>query len=282
MVEQPISIGEFTFECFLSGQPGDELVFFLHGFPETAYMWRHVQQHISGLGYFCVAPNLRGYSKHACPGNVKEYAVKNMVKDTLDIVDSLGYTRFHLVGHDFGAFIGWQIAYYHPDRLLSWNALSVPHPSAFIKAFKTDPVQRHKSKYIRWLMIPYFSEWWLRRNQFALLKRLWKRSSEDEVKHYIKTFSNKASLTGALNYYRANFGKHRPEKIGIIRVPTQFIWGNRDLAVSQTAAYGNDPYIEAAYEFVELSCGHWLVQENLTAIKKEIRKHITKNGNDSE
>ena len=34
----------------------------------------------------------------------------------------------HVVGHDFGALVGWQLAAAHPERVRSLTAVSVPHP----------------------------------------------------------------------------------------------------------------------------------------------------------
>ena len=46
------------------------------------------------------------------------------------IADTLGWEKFHLVGHDWGAFVAWAAAGLNPDRILSLSPISVPHPEA--------------------------------------------------------------------------------------------------------------------------------------------------------
>jgi pimeloyl-ACP methyl ester carboxylesterase len=47
--------------------------------------------------------------------------VDRLINDALDIVAAVGHgnRRFHLVGHDWGASLAWQIADQYPDRLAS-------------------------------------------------------------------------------------------------------------------------------------------------------------------
>src|SRR3712207_9048741 len=53
-----------------------------------------------------------------------------------------------LVGHDFGANLAWALAAWHPDRVRSLTAVSVPHPTAFTAAYRSDPEQRERSGYL--------------------------------------------------------------------------------------------------------------------------------------
>ena len=57
--------------------------------------------------------------------------------------------RFHLVGHDYGAVVAWQVAARHQHRLLSMTALSVPHPVAYLEAYETSD-QQARSGYFAW------------------------------------------------------------------------------------------------------------------------------------
>jgi len=59
-----------------------------------------------------------------------------------------GYCLSHLVGHDWGAFVAWEFAAQHPDRLQSLSALSTPHPDAFFSAIESDEDQKQRSRYI--------------------------------------------------------------------------------------------------------------------------------------
>jgi pimeloyl-ACP methyl ester carboxylesterase len=76
--------------------------------------------------------------------------VDRLIDDALDIVAAVGDgdRRFHLVGHDWGASLAWQIADQHPGRLASLTILSRPHPLAFARALEMpDGERRRRSRH---------------------------------------------------------------------------------------------------------------------------------------
>ena len=272
-----VKIGELTYDCRLSGDPSGQCVVLLHGFPETSIMWAGLMEELSARGYFCLAPDMRGYSKDACPKGKKHYALTFLVQDILDIAGYFGQQQFHLIGHDWGAAIGWHLVHGNAARILSWTALSVPHPEAFGSAYRYDPEQRRKSRYIRWFLLPWLPEVYLGRNDLAILRRLWKKSGPEELENYLSVFRQRRCLTGALNYYRANLGGGKWERIGGIRTPTLFIWGKRDLAIGEVAAHGNQKYMEGPYAFLPLEAGHWLIQSKYREVAKAVAEHLGAN-----
>ena len=269
-----IPSGELSFRVRTAGKATDDPILFLHGFPETSAMWSKAMTSFASRGFFCVAPDMRGYSEHACPKGVKNYSVATIGEDIINIADALDIQQFHLVGHDWGAAIGWYLVHDHADRIKSWTALSVPHNRAFAKAFKTDHEQKKKSRYIGWFLLPLIPEFMLRRNDFRTFRKLWKYCEPDEVEDYLAVFRRKKSLTGALNYYRANIGKGKAMHLGEIHTPTLFIWGNRDLAIGRTAAYANEKYMKGPYTFLEVEGGHWLIQSKYDEVTAAIAEHI--------
>lgn len=271
-----IRTGELEFDCRVSGDEENELIIFLHGFPETSHMWINLMEKLSTLGYFCVAPDMRGYSKNACPKGVKNYTIKKLCDDILNIADSFNANKFHLIGHDWGAVIGWNVVYQNPDRIISWTALSVPHPRGFTKAIKMDKEQRKKSRYIGWFQFPLIPEIMFRKNNFEKFRRLWKNSSPEEQEEYLSVFKRKRTLTAALNYYRA-LGRRKKPQIGDITRPTLFIWGKKDLAIGRVAAENNHKYMQGDYTFLELEGGHWLMQTNFSEVEKAVLEHLANN-----
>lgn len=276
-----IKIGNLVFDCRSSGNPKDVLVIFLHGFPETSYMWKKLMSRLSESGYYCVAPNQRGYSKNACPTGKRHYSLDKLSKDVLHIAKFLNKPRFHLVGHDWGAAVGWKVVHDHKDKILSWTGISVPHLQAFGNAIVNDVEQRKMSQYIRVFQWPYLPEMRIRKYNFKLFRRLWKNSDKDEVMDYLKVFGNRRQLTAALNYYRSNYKSLKKATnnriLGDINVPTLFIWGNRDMAIGSVAVKNGHQYMKNDYEFLELDSGHWLIQTNYPQLEKAISEHISRN-----
>lgn len=271
-----IKTNDLEFDYRVSGGRNGEPVILLHGFPETSIMWVRLMGKLASMGYYCVAPNMRGYSQGACPNGAINYAMENLTDDVIAIADALEIERFHLIGHDWGSLVGWNVVRENQMRVLSWSSLSVPCIRAFRKAMKIDPGQKKKVRYMGFFLIPLLPEIYLRRKDFALFKRLWKYSSPDVIEDYLSVFRRKGALTAALNYYRANVRRRASRQHENILTPTLFIWGNRDLAIGQVAAYLNGDYMAGDYTFVQLEAGHWLVQEAYIDIERAILDHIVK------
>lgn len=274
--QHTIHAGEFEFECRISGDENNEPVILLHGFPETSIMWDKLMDHLASCGFYCIAPDMRGYSKGACPKGIGNYTVDKLSNDIINISEVLKLNFFHLIAHDWGAAVGWHVVYTNPEKIRSWTSLSIPHSKAFAKAYRTDPVQKKKSRYIGFFLLPWIPEFMIRRNDFKMFRRLWKNSTDEEIDYYLSVFKRKESLTGALNYYRANIGKNKTQPIGNIKTPTLFIWGKKDLAVGEVAAKGAEPYMKGDYTFVELDAGHWLIQTHYYAVASAIENHLRK------
>ena len=102
------------------------VVLFLHGFPELWYSWRHQILALGSKGYRCVAPDLRGYGDSEAPTLVSSYTCFHMVGDLVALIDSLGVQQVFLVGHDWGALIGWYLCMFRPDTVKAYVCLSVP------------------------------------------------------------------------------------------------------------------------------------------------------------
>src|SRR5947199_1284 len=64
------------------------------------------------------------------PPAVADYALANAVGDMAGLLDALGVASAHLVGHDWGAAVGWFTAMLQPNRVNKLVVLSVGHPRA--------------------------------------------------------------------------------------------------------------------------------------------------------
>jgi len=102
------------------------LVVLLHGWPESWYSWRHQLPALAGAGYRVVAPDLRGYGRTDVPPAVEDYDIHKLTADVTGLLDALGERDAVLVGHDWGAVIGWHAVQVHPERFRALVALSSP------------------------------------------------------------------------------------------------------------------------------------------------------------
>ena len=279
---QEIEANGMAFRCRLAGTTSSgEPVILLHGFPETSIMWASLMERLGDEGYRCFAPDQRGYSPGARPDGVKDYGYRNLISDVTALADALGFSRFHLVGHDWGSAVGWTLLHQHPDRVRSWTAMSVPHLDAFASAIADDPDQRKRSQYMGFFMIPEKPEKALAADDFAALRGLWSSIPKEQVEEYLSVFSQPGALRAALNWYRANsvlLEKRREgPKFGPVQHPTLLLWGNDDLAVGRASVERTEQYMKGPYRLVELNAGHWLAQEAPDRVHDEILIHLRSN-----
>jgi len=280
-VEQ-IKANGFEFTCRTIGSPSDgPAIILLHGFPETSHMWESTMQHLHEQGYYCMAPDMRGYSPNARPKGRKNYTIPMIAKDIVALADAKELTDFHLMGHDWGSAIGWSVVGLYPERIKSWVALSVPHLSALSHAVKYDAAQKKMSSYARFFQLGLLPESALKAKDFKRLKEsCWYLSTPEQVAIYTNIFSGKGALTAVLNYYRKNWKKMikiaEELNISAIETPTTLIWGNKDTALGRTGIEDTEQYMKGAYELVELDASHWLVQDKPEEVWKAMDDHLAK------
>ncbi len=252
----------------------------LHGFPQTAHSWRRVVAPLARAGYRCVAPNLRGVSPGARPAERDAYATEPLVSDVLGIADALGAQRFHLVGHDWGGALAWQVAARHPERLLSLGVASTPHPLAFRRAIddpSTDQAQR--SAYMAIFRTEGAGEdMWLGGGVEGL-RAIYAAAglSEEEAQPCVAAFSDRAVLTAFLNWYRA--GDPADPNGAPVRVPTLYVWSTADLALGREAAEWTRDYVLGDYRFEILeSIDHWIPEHASERLAALLLDHLGKHG----
>ena len=111
-----------------------EPVLLLHGYPQTHVMWHKIAPALAEQ-FSVVIPDLRGYGDSSKPfeeRNLEIYCKRNMAKDQVEVMEKLGFSSYHVVGHDRGARVGLRLALDFPDRVLSFTPLDVvPSETAF-------------------------------------------------------------------------------------------------------------------------------------------------------
>lgn len=266
-----------AFSIKISGNNQDIPVILLHGFPESSVMWKRLMSDLNKIGYYTIAPDQRGYSYGARPNEISQYQISHLANDVITMADALGIHKFHLIGHDWGSAVGWQIAADNPERLLSFTSLSVPHLEAFSRAYQEDSTQYKASEYMRNFQTKKIPEYMLAKNNYKVLKSIWSKHQEEEIASYVNLFSQKNALTSTINWYRANFDIFsKGFDLGMIDVPVLFIWGNNDSALKRSGVEWTEDYVTGYYRFVELNASHWLIQESYDTVQKEIVSHLEK------
>jgi haloacetate dehalogenase len=83
----------------------------LHGYPQNYYMWHRICDRLTE-NFTVIMTDLRGYGDSSKPpgaSNHSNYAKRAMALDQVEVMSSLGYEQFYLVGHDRGARVAHRL-----------------------------------------------------------------------------------------------------------------------------------------------------------------------------
>ncbi|WP_433873351.1 alpha/beta fold hydrolase [Saccharopolyspora sp. CA-218241] len=262
-----------TFDALSAGPEDGRPVLLLHGFPEAAQQWTEQLAVLGGAECHAVAPDQRGYSPGVRPEQVLDYRMEELVGDVLSIAGHLGWDRFDLVGHDWGAAVAWATAAAHPDRVRTLTAVSVPHPDPFGDAVRGDEDQQQRSAYMRVFRTAGAERTLLDDGARALRGVYGGAVPQHHVDDYVQRLSEPGALTAALNWYRAM--RYGGGRIGPIAVPTLYVWSTEDVAIGSTAALATADHVTGPYRFEMLEdISHWIPEQAPEALSRMLLEHL--------
>jgi pimeloyl-ACP methyl ester carboxylesterase len=280
MMRSIISISpHLAFDAITAGRIGAPLVLLLHGFAESMQCWDAQVQALEAAGYRAIAPSQRGYSPAARPdpGEASHYHIERLMEDAMAIAAASGYggARFHLAGHDWGGSIAWALADRYPQRIASLTVLSRPHPNAFNRALQLpDGDQAHRSRHHR-AFLEEGAEDVVLDDDAKWLRERWAAAGVPAaaMTKHLAVLGNRPAMQAALAWYRARGAIRSP--LGLIQVPTLYIWGDADDTVGRTAAEGTIDFVAAPYRFEVLSGGgHFVADQMPDRVSKLMLEHI--------
>ena len=258
------------FDILAAGPEDGEVVLLLHGFPQSAAMWRPQLDALAEAGYRAVAFDQRGYAPRARPEAVEEYRIDRLVGDALAVA---GEDPFHVVGHDFGAMVAWHLSGKHPDRVRSLTAISVPHPLAFATALASPTGdQRQRSSYITFFRKDDLAESFLLEG--GLTAMLMASGYPGDISERVDALSEPGALTAVLNWYRA-VGLDLVRGVGSITVPTLYVWSTEDVALGREGAEATARHVEGPYRFEILEgVSHWIPEQVPDVLTRLLLEHL--------
>jgi pimeloyl-ACP methyl ester carboxylesterase len=229
-------------------------VVLLHGFPDSAYLWRKQIPALVEAGYRVIAPDLRGSGDSDAPEGKINYTLDKLIKDVAGLVDHLGVKRARVVGHDWGAILGWFFAIEHPEHVDRYVALSVGHPTAYQKA---GIAQKLRSWYAVAYQPPAIPEILSKSLNWRFTRVL--TGNHPEMDRWIEDKSRPGRLTAAINWYRANLSSILFGSTPHAKVPVFGIWSSGDIYLTERQMTTSSNYVDAPwrYERIENS-SHWI------------------------
>ena len=208
----------------------------LHGNPQTHVMWHKVAPRLARR-FTVVATDSRGYGDSSKPHGKPDhstYSKRALALDQVEVMETLGFTSFHVAGHDRGGRVAHRMALDHPDRVSKVAFLDIVPTYDLYRQTNKEFAISHWSNFF--YMQPYDlperliagdPEYFIRTNltDFADAEGVF---PEAAVAEYVRCFTP-AAVHAACEDYRASFSiddEHDTADRQLkIRCPTLVLWG---------------------------------------------------------
>lgn len=273
-----VETNHIRLHCVMQGE--GELVILLHGFPEFWYSWRY-QIPVLARRFKVVVPDLRGYNDSDKPET--GYDLNTLSADIRGLIESLGYSRAHIVGHDWGGLVAWQLAQRFPHYLNRLVVLNAPHPQRLAEELVSNLDQLRRSWYMFAFQVPGLPEWLIQQNLKSFVQDVFRGQAvrkgaftAEDTQLYEVALQKPGVLAAALNCYRqllspANLWRYWRRSPEPVTVPTLVLWGEEDTLLSTKLTEGLENLIKAPFKlkFVP-DCGHWIQQEAPQTVNREL------------
>jgi pimeloyl-ACP methyl ester carboxylesterase len=212
-----------------------------------------------------IVPDQRGYNLSDKPKGVMNYKVSTLVDDIIGLIDSLGYEKVNLVGHDWGAVVAWTLAILHPERLHRLSIMNVPHPAVMQKFLTRDLEQIKRSWYVFFFQLPWLPEAGMKRDDWRGAVGALRGSgrihtfTNDDIAKYKEAWSQPGAMTAMINWYRAVV-RYQPQITNDMRVkiPTLMMWGMKDVALSHRMARLSMDFVDEGNLIFFPEATHWV------------------------
>lgn len=251
-----IQVNGVTLNVIIEGRGPDVLL--IHGFPDSKEIWSRQIPALVAAGYRVIAPDTRGIGDSQLLPARSDYQLPKLIEDMRALLAALNIDKVRLVGHDWGAVIGWQLAMTHPELIERYAALSVGHPLAYM--YRGGLAQKLKGWYTLFFQLPILPEFSFRIGNWATLRKLLDNSPE--LDGHIQRLSRPGRLTAGINYYRANIFRLMARKWPAVTVPVMGVYSSGDDYLTEQQMRNSAQLVEAGFRYEQIEgCGHWMQVE---------------------
>lgn len=194
----------------LRGGSGDPLLL-LHGFPETHVTWHKIAEDLA-REFTVVLTDLRGYGDSSKPEGGERhmnYSARVMARDEVQVMQSLGYRRFAVAGHDRGGRVAHRMALDYPEAISKIAVLDIAPTLTMYEATSKE----FATRYVWWFfqiqphpipehMIGLDPEFYLREH-LKVQNKTPGAITDPAWSEYVRCFCNPEAIHAACEDYRA-------------------------------------------------------------------------------
>jgi haloalkane dehalogenase len=259
---------------FVREQGDGEAVVCVHGVPASSFLYRKVLRELAARGLRGVAWDLPGLGLAERPRDF-DYSWTGLGRFCRAAIDELGLGRFHLLVHDIGGPVGFELAAIVPDRVASLTLLNtLIEVDAFKRPWSMEPFGRRRigEMYLRTLTKP----------AFRMLMRLqgvedMRSISRDELDAYVDLLRMGDRGSAFLRMMRGF--ERTPAKRDLYRsvvrdvpYPVQIVWGEHDPAL-KLAVHGEQARRAARVDVIHrVPAKHFLQEDQAPAVAEHVAR----------
>ena len=263
-------------QSFVREDGRGEPIVCLHGLPASSFLYRKVSAELASRGLRAIAFDLPGLGLADRPERF-DYNWTGLGRFCVAAVDALGLDRFHLVVHDLGGPVGFELAAVMPDRIRSLTILNtVIEVDTFRRPWSMEPFARRG-----------VGEVWLRSITRPLFRRLmYLQGIKDrnatptaELDAYLellkRTDGGRAFLQIVRGYERTI--EKRNLYRGVVRndrYPVQVIWGRDDPALKLSVQGEQARRIVGSERMHTVPGKHFPQEDQAPVLAKLIASHV--------
>jgi pimeloyl-ACP methyl ester carboxylesterase len=247
----------------------------VHGYPDNHHVWDGFAANLADR-YNFVAYDVRGAGESSTPADRSGYRLTQLVADIGAVIDSLGVSEVHLLGHDWGSIQCWAAVTDDSvvGRIASFTSISGPHlnyAGKFLRSPRTPRAvvdvakQVLASSYIWFFLCPGAPELAVRTRAsvkvFEAVERIGRPSTSSRRGAAYRSIDD---YLNGLNLYRANMpgpilapGRQLPQTT----VPVQVLVASKDYFVSP-AMQRFTGSIPVGSRIIPIEGGHWVVNSH--------------------
>ncbi|MDY7546165.1 alpha/beta hydrolase [Glaciimonas sp. CA11.2] len=268
---------------YVRGGNGPALLL-LHGHPQTHVIWHKVAQQLA-QHFTVIAADLRGYGDSGKPVGLADhsnYSKRTVGQDQIDLMKTLGFKQFLLMGHDRGGRVAYRMALDHPDAILKLVLLDIAPTLAMYE--KT--TMEFASTYYHWFFLirpAPFPEILLGAHPEAYLEHtIGARSAglgpftPEAYAEYLRCLSDPATIHGICEDYRASASidlEHERKDLADgkkIQCDTLVLWGAHGVIEKCFDPLNEWQLLTKNVTGKALDCGHYIPEEAPEALMAQV------------
>ncbi|MDJ0950565.1 MAG: alpha/beta hydrolase [Alphaproteobacteria bacterium] len=256
----------------------------LHGYPQSHVIWHKIAPRLAE-DFTVIATDLRGYGDSSKPeggSDHETYSKRAMAQDQIEVMETLGFSRFFVAGHDRGGRVTHRMALDHPERVLRWAVLDIVPTHKIFSTTNQDVA----TGYYHWFFLIQPSplpekligadpEFYLRAKLTA-----WGAAADaftpEAMAEYLRCFSDPKTVHGSCEDYRAAASidlRHDEADLSTkVAAPLLVLWGLRGLMEKYYDVLETWRERAAIVTGKALDCGHFLPEEQPDETFAELRR----------